>query len=733
MNVPLICHTVVKNNKEKLNIWTNGKQKIINSPILPYFYSYNKLDVKAIQSKIEATALSSYRKKIFYKYSFDLRKQLVAHRTDDCFESNIPFTIRNRIDNKDLFTKFPNTNAIKFLFVDIEQYTKPGQMFPTYDDRITSISYCTNDRQIRCIYLKKDNTSDKKLLQKFIEEYHRINPDVLVVYNKGYDVPTLLYRCQRNKIDITAFSKNNERPYIGGKEDINIEGLVIYDVLVSAQADQSLTGNVENRGLKEVSNWFGFKEERPPLTVEQMRDAIGTKELVDYNKDDIRRLLIAFDVYWHNIEFNANDLQIPLNVAIDLNTTDLGLIVIGDEYKKQNIIADGNNSYRYPEIFQRQKKAYEPNFQGALIDITRTGLFKFVRKADYSSLYPSIEASFNLSPDTTTLREYIKYDGKFKIKEEKDWFVYEIPDNILMKNMVIQVSKKPGFVSSLVKRFLSERAQYKKLWRETDDPKYRAISDNRKLKANGTYGIMGSAKHAFGFVPMAIATTGIGRECAQLLIDVLNELYPKSVIEVDTDGVYYTTEKSNEKDILELFQKRLKEKFKKELSLSIDIDDYDSGFFYKAKNYILKKGDKIIYHGAAMKAKNKDFLSKSLIQKLAKAKLDEVSTDDIVNQFQKLDFPLKYFVMNVTLGRPLHMYKNMNALAPRLAGVARDKLGIKPEVGTQYYYIKSKSGYMLYDLAKKEDIDAEYYRQEIEKITTIFNIAPKAQSLDKWL
>jgi len=732
MKVPLSVHSVVKNKKEMFNIWYNGQQKVINSPILPYYYAYDKLDVPARITKEEATCLSRYKKRVFYKHSFDTRKQLVDNRTDDCFESNIPFTIRNRLDKPDLFNKFPHTDGIKFLFFDIEQYTKPGQMFPTYDDRITSIAFCTNDRKVKSIYLKKDNTSDKKLLEKFVKVYQEINPDVLVVYNKSYDIPTLLYRCQRNKIDTVTLSKNNERPYIGGKEDFNIEGVIIYDVLASAQADQSLTGNVENRGLKEVSNWFGFKEERKPLTVKQMRDLIGTKELVEYNKDDVKRLLLAFDVYWFNIEFNANDLGIPLNVAIDLNTTDLGLVVVGDEYKKQNIIADGNNSQRYPEIFQRKKKAYEPNYQGALIDITRTGLFKPVYKADFGSMYPSIESTFNLSPDTTTLIEYIPYDGKFKIKEENDYYIYEIPDNVLMKNMVIQVLKKPGFMSDVVKRFLDERAKYKKLWKETDEPKYRAISDNRKLKANGTYGIMGSGKHAFGFVPIAIATTGIGRECVQLLIDVLNELYPNSVLEVDTDGVYYTTNKNNKKDILDLFYKRLKEKFQKELDLSIDIDEYDGGFFYKAKNYVLQKGEKIIYHGTAMKASSKDYLSKTLIQKLAKAKLSCTSTTEIIQQYQKLDFPLKYFVMNVNLGRPLHMYKNLNSLTPRLARIARDKLGVEPEVGTQYYYIKSKNGYRLYELSRREDVDAGYYLDEIDKIIAIFDIKP-AQSLDKWL
>jgi DNA polymerase elongation subunit (family B) len=52
-------------------------------------------------------------------------------------------------------------------------------------------------------------------------------------------------------------------------------------------------------------------------------------------------------------------------------------------------------------------------------------------------------------------------------------------------------------MSKLVERFLKERAEYKKLAKETGEKKYESMSNNRKVKANGTYGIMGSPKHAF--------------------------------------------------------------------------------------------------------------------------------------------------------------------------------------------------------------------------------------------
>jgi len=734
MNVPLSVEPVVKFKKEKLDIWFNGKNKVIDSPIKPYFYSNKKLDIRYVPStNIRAIALSNYQEKNFWKYEFNTRKDLVTARSDYTFEDNIPFIIRNRLDIPDLFTKFPHTKELKFLFIDIEQYTKPTDMFPTYEDRIISISWCTNNRVIKTVYLKDDTTTDKKLLEKFIEVYQKIAPDVIVVYNQSYDIPTLLQRCIKNRIDTGKFAKNGVKPYIGGKHKISIDGVVIYDVLDSARADQSLTGNVQNRGLKAVSNYFGFKTSHEDFDIKTIHDMVGTQELVDYNKDDIRRLLLLFDIYWYNIEFNANDLKIPLNTALELNTTDLGLIVIGDEFKKQNIIADGNNYKRYPEIFQ-EKHSGKGNYEGALIGISKTGLFEPVFKADYSSMYPSIMASFNLSPDTTTLLMFEAY-GKFWIEEEDNWFVYHIPDKVLNRNMVIQVSKTPGFCSELVKRFLDERAEYKRMWKTTGKKKYRAMSDNRKVKANGgVYGIQGSPNHAFGFVPIAIATTGIGRECCQLLVDILNGLYPKSVIETDTDGVYFSSCDIEKDKILGMFRSKLQEKFKKDLDLSIDIDDYDKGYFYKAKNYILQREDSVIYHGAAMKARSKDLLSRNLIQELAQAKLNNQPTKDIIKKYASLDFPLQHFAMSVTLGKHMHQYKNLNAIAPRLANFAEKYLGIKPEIGQQYHYIKTGSGYQLLELSKKENIDRNYYLEEIQRVVKMFDVELVLDGgLNKWL
>lgn len=1077
---------MIQNGKEKLNIWANGKQTIIDSPIKPYFYSYKILDIpKAIRSERKAIALSNFQEHLFYKYEFNTRKELEKARDEIrekqgrgiTFEDNIPFVLRNRIDNPDLFIQYPHTNPFIFLHLDIEQYMKLGRRAPSEDDRITAISFCTNDRIIKSASLKKDSLSDNKLIVVFIDEYKKINPDIICLYNKSYDMPTIFTRCKKNEIDLVPFSKNGTRPSIGGKDGVMIDGVVIYDLYDSADDDQSLTGNIPDKGLKSVSDHFEFKTNIKVLTIDEMRDKIGEKELIDYNKDDVRRLLCLFDVYYETVSYKSDDLKIPFNESTSLSTTNLGIIVIGDLFREHNIIADGDNYSRYPEIFQRKKKADESNYQGALIEIRKIGLFLKVRKADYGSLYPTIQAEFNFSPDVMTLLMYEPY-GKFSIEEHENWFIYHIPDNVLNKNIVIQVLKKEGFYKKPIMRFLNERSVFKKDYKKTGSKVSEAKSNISKVKANGgIYGNQGAAHHPFGFAPIAIATCGIGRECAQLLIDVLQELYGKCTIETDsitgdtpifirdkitneidivpiqdlsdgslrtvisnyetltrnlwkdlqyvychevekeiytvdmaqsrvdvtgdhsvfskgkkvqanqlkigneldilpawdyggknkeinedhawllgffiaegsifkykpkktvfinkdgsprklrkvnhyalsinqkttpflnkcskilekeyglkcylydtlksssvyklecwgeqiekimmmcyckdlktkkvpkqilnayskvivrsflqglldgdghryitqnrrvkesicskskplasgiaylydrmnktynvncrtdkfnitaitthatsirehhpgritkimksekclkkvydlgtengnfiagvgrvichnTDGIYFTAENFDEEKTIKLFNEKFEQKFKRRLDLIVDFEEYDKGYFYRMKNYILEKKGKLILHGVAMKSSRKCNIINKLIHAIARAKLDGQDEKPIIRQFKQLKFPIEDFAMSVTMGMNENEYKNQNGFVMTLVKQAEEQFGIKPRAGNRYSYVKTKSGYKLAELATLNDIDMDYYQQEIIKVEEIFKIEHVSSSVDKWM
>jgi len=723
MDVPLQVRSKVKGKKEYFEIWYNGKQKIVNAPIKPFFYTRKELPILGAKREyVDAIALSDFNKKNFFKYSFNTRYQLSNQRNADTYEDNVPFVIRNRLENPDVFREYKQKD-LTFLFLDIEQETSEGLLFPTFDDRITSIAWATNDREVHVIGLKKDAKDDKELIKMFLKDYAKISPDVIVVYNKDYDIATLLKRCERLHINTNVFSKNVDKPMVGGRDGYFIPGVVIYDVFQSAYLDQSLTGDVDNRGLKEVSNHFGFKETRPPLTPEEMNKYIGTKTLLEYNRDDVLRLMLVFDAYWTNIEYNANDLGIPLNYAISLTTMDLGLLMMGDEYKRLNVIADGSNEQRYPEIFNGKKG---PQYRGAIIDIHKTGRFDNVYKADFSSMYPTIMATFNLSPDTTTLLALEEYQDEFLIEEHDDHFIYYIPDDIINATVIIKVLKKPGFAAALVSKLLKERSVFKQRYKKEKHKIDKAKSDNRKVKANGgVYGIQGSSKHAFGFAPIAIATTGFGRQAITILINLLNDLYPKSVIEIDTDGIYFNCDpdKLDKELIKNELAKRLHNFFNKPVDLAIDFDDYKAGYFYRAKNYVLlTKDDRIIYHGVVMKARTKNTLCKELIKRLAHATLFKEDVKPIIFDYTLMQFPLEWFAMNVRMSKPRSKYKSRNCITLNIARQALEAFKMKPEEGNIYHYVKEQDGYKLFNLSNLSNVDMKYYKNQTKKIFDVFGV-----------
>jgi len=191
----------------------------------------------------------------------------------------------------------------------------------------------------------------------------------------------------------------------------------------------------------------------------------------------------------------------------------------------------------------------------------------------------------------------------------------------------------------------------------------------------------------------------------------------------------------SKKAVIKSFEDALIKRFKRKVNLKIDFDYYPAGYFYKSKNYVLLTEDgKKIFHGAAMKASSKNLLSKNLINELAEAKLHKKPTEEIKNKYLSLNFPLKWFAMNIRMGRPLYKYKSLTSLAPKLALLAKNKLGITPETGNIYHYIAAKGGqYKLYQTASPKDIDRNYYRDQVETILKIFNAEPLERSLDEWL
>jgi len=168
-------------------------------------------------------------------------------------------------------------------------------------------------------------------------------------------------------------------------------------------------------------------------------------------------------------------------------------------------------------------------YEGAYTSVA-PGLYHNIQKIDVSSLYPSIMIQYQITTD-------------------KD------PDLVL-----------PAYLKDILKL----RLEYKKTNKDR--------SDALKLLMNSAYGFLASTR-AFNCPSAAAEVTRIGRIILHLMIDKMIEL-GGTVIECDTDGIYYSSANAIHDEIQVILPK----------GINIEQDDCGVwGLFYKSKNYCIKK------------------------------------------------------------------------------------------------------------------------------------------------
>lgn len=204
-----------------------------------------------------------------------------------------------------------------------------------------------------------------------------------------------------------------------------------------------------------------------------------------------------------------------------------------------------NTDQHLPTLeFNRQK---EGKIQGGKVFIATIGRFKNVVVLDFTSEYPSIMETFNLSHDTLTTLE----EGDIKLSELGYGFTL----------------KKEGFIPKTITQLKTYRKEIKKKMFEfdKDSNEYKKLNDEQRVVkelTNAFYGVMGNI-HARLYEPrVQSAITYLTRMHIQWVVNKIQEL--NIGIEVkygDTDSVMiYKKEWSEMKveDIVVQIEKLLK-------------------------------------------------------------------------------------------------------------------------------------------------------------------------------
>jgi DNA polymerase elongation subunit (family B) len=382
------------------------------------------------------------------------------------------------------------------------------------------------------------------------------------------------------------------------------------------------------------------------------------------------------------------------------------------EFKNQGIVADKKNADRYPEFYQEERSGY----QGALVNLFLPGLHDEVplMHIDFKSMYPANMICFNYSPESLL---WTKIDPNCQLSDEVVFNGNEVSvrDKYLGVITVKVDLSKESISKTMLKEFMADRAVIKK------DPK---LNEQEKfsqqwavkviMNAIPGYNGMGYAK--CGCFPIAAHITAEGRwEITNGTAHVQKE--GGVPIERDTDGLYYLGEDMAE-EVAEVIRGMIPTNFESEV-INLSTDKYDAGIFYDEKGYILKEGQKIIYHGSGLKGRH--------LPKVCDSALEEVTQgifkhDDVIGILNGLKPKVKRasmedFLMTVKMSKDPEKYSEKNQYGKLVAKAKA--AGMEVRWGDEFQYLKTVEGGFepfgaVFD--KPYRIDYDYYLERIANV-----------------
>ncbi len=550
--------------------------------------------------------------------------------------------------------------------LDIETASSDGG-FPDAarpGDRVLAVGLRCGGKNRLLVLADMTDAAEKKLLVEFTAALREIDPDVIEGHNIfKFDLDYLRQRCRLHRVPCAwgrygqKASFRNSRLKVAERwidfPRCDLPGRAVVDTYLLVQLYDITTRELTSYGLKDVAVYFGVTDEdsaeRTYIAGNHIQEVFATdrSKFCAYLGDDLRETEGLADqllpTYFEQVRTFPTMLQ---EATLRGATSKIDLLFLEEYYHARQACP-------VPPEVQPFEGGYTRSFQ--------EGVFKHVLHFDVASLYPSLLLHIARNPQNDTL----------------------------------------GVFVPLLRRLREYRLKYKQLAKhgatEEERGEAQARQANFKILINSFYGYLGFSGARFGDGELAADVTRLGRELLQQLIDEFAK-HGCTILEADTDGIYLSSEEyfATPEGLLGLVAPILP------AGIELEHDGrYAAMWCYKAKNYALYDGEKVILRGSALRSRGIEPYLKKLSERLIYFLVGAASESpvpmvaDYRRRLAGREVPVAELAKSETLNQNPDAYEQLIAGGgkPRRASAeVALQLSPRPRMGERVsYYITAKA------------------------------------------
>lgn len=711
-------NTILKT--EKIIKEFNGKQTEFIK-----VYTEFPSEIPLLHKELKKDNIQTFEYDIRYISRFLIDNKIIPIQEYSIQGEFIPSSLKTRMFKAEsIFPKSDKIPKLKTLALDIETYPisnnpEPILLISFYSKGFKKVLTWKKTKHLDYLEILPD---EKAMLTRFSEIINEFSPDIICgYYSDGFDLPYIKKRADilNVKLDI---SENHSSIQLqkGRTSSAHLEGIIHIDVYKFIKYIWGAGLRTNLFDLDSVSKeLLGKKKKEVKIT--ELEQAWDNNEdltkFIEYNLQDSK---LAYQLYNKILPQIIELVKLTHLPMFDVSRARYSRIVEG--YLLYSSVVDRRIIPKKPD-FKKLKARRNFTYKGAFVFEPKPDYYEHIAIFDFSSLYPSILTSFNISPDT--LNKDCNESNKVFVPGKQDtWFCKNIK----------------GFIPKVMTELIIRRQRIKEMLKNNEDSIYlKARSHAMKTIANAMYGYLGFFAARWYCNQCADSITAFGRDFISKAIQKADNK-GFEVIYGDTDSVFLNLKSEDTSKAFD-FMNEVNLELPGMMELTFQ-GYYPRGIFVelkqgsqgaKKKYALIDDKNNIIIKGFETVRRNWSTLAKKVQRDVIEIILKEDDVrkalkyvQEVIHKIQKNKFKNENFIIRTQLTKSISSYESIGphvAVAKKIIAKGEE---VKPG-DTISYIITSKPGSISDKAMPTDDIsegayDKEYYikNQIIPAVNTIF-------------